>query len=81
MKPIAVTVIIFSILLSGLIVLTPSGAAAGGKLDTSTDNQRADGCCQGRRGNVNGVGIIDLVDLSSLVNYLTGGGYVLPSCP
>ncbi len=37
-------------------------------------------CCVGRRGNVNASGIIDLVDLSSLVNYLTGGGFVLP-CP
>jgi hypothetical protein len=37
-------------------------------------------CCVGRRGNVNATGIIDLVDLSSLVNYLTGGGFVLP-CP
>jgi hypothetical protein len=37
-------------------------------------------CCVGKRGNVNGLGIIDLVDLSSLINYLTGGGYVLP-CP
>jgi uncharacterized protein (TIGR02145 family) len=35
-------------------------------------------CCTGKRGNVNGTGIIDLADLSSLVNYLTGGGYVLP---
>jgi uncharacterized protein (TIGR02145 family) len=37
-------------------------------------------CCVGKRGNVNAAGIIDLVDLSSLVNYLTGGGYILP-CP
>jgi len=37
------------------------------------------GCCVGVRGNVNMVGIVDLADLSALVSYLTGGGYVL-SC-
>jgi len=37
-------------------------------------------CCVGTTGNVNGVGIVDLADLSALVSYLTGGGYVLP-CP
>ena len=37
-------------------------------------------CCVGTRGNVNGAGVVDLSDLSSLVSYLTGGGYVLP-CP
>jgi hypothetical protein len=36
------------------------------------------GCCQGTTGNVNGTGIVDLADLSALVSYLTGGGYVLP---
>ncbi len=35
-------------------------------------------CCQGTRGNVNVVGIVDLADLSALVSYLTGGGYTLP---
>lgn len=35
-------------------------------------------CCQGVRGNVNASGIVDLGDLSALVSYLTGGGYVLP---
>jgi bacillolysin len=35
-------------------------------------------CCVGKRGNVNMIGIVDLGDLSSLVSYLTGGGYVLP---
>lgn len=34
-------------------------------------------CCQGKRGNVNCSGIIDLGDLSALVSYLTGGGFVL----
>ncbi|PWB67961.1 hypothetical protein C3F09_12570 [candidate division GN15 bacterium] len=37
-------------------------------------------CCAGTTGNVNMFGIVDLSDLSSLVSYLTGGGYVL-SCP
>jgi len=37
-------------------------------------------CCVGVRGNVNYIGIVDLSDLSALVSYLTGGGYVLP-CP
>jgi len=37
-------------------------------------------CCLGITGNVNTVGIVDLADLSALVSYLTGGGYVLP-CP
>jgi hypothetical protein len=37
-------------------------------------------CCSGVTGNVNMTGIVDLSDLSALVSYLTGGGYVLP-CP
>jgi len=37
-------------------------------------------CCVGVTGNVNYTGIIDLSDLSALVSYLTGGGYVL-RCP
>ena len=36
-------------------------------------------CCVGKRGNVNLAGIVDLSDLSALVSYLTGGGFVL-SC-
>ncbi|PWB75887.1 hypothetical protein C3F09_01885 [candidate division GN15 bacterium] len=36
------------------------------------------GCCAGLRGNVNFTGIVDLGDLSALVSFLTGGGYVLP---
>ena len=51
---------------------TPSGAGPHGIT--------ASVCCIGTTGNVNGAGIIDLADLSSLVSYLTGGGYVLP-CP
>jgi uncharacterized protein (TIGR02145 family) len=80
MKPIAVSVIIVSILISGLIVSTPRDTVADGKLYSNTNTQRAEACCQGKRGNVNGTGIIDLADLSSLVNYLVGGGYLLP-CP
>ena len=35
-------------------------------------------CCVGRAGNINLVGIVDLSDLSALINFLTGGGYVPP---
>lgn len=35
-------------------------------------------CCVGTHGNINVQGIVDLSDLSALINYLTGGGYVLP---
>jgi hypothetical protein len=34
-------------------------------------------CCTGTTGNVNIQGIVDLSDLSALVSYLTGGGYVI----
>jgi hypothetical protein len=34
-------------------------------------------CCVGKRGNVTCTGIVDLSDLSALVSYLTGGGFVL----
>jgi len=37
-------------------------------------------CCDGTTRQCQYAGIVDLVDLSALVNYLTGGGYVLP-CP
>lgn len=37
-------------------------------------------CCINTTGNVNLSGVVDLSDLTALVNYLTGGGYVLP-CP
>ncbi len=36
-------------------------------------------CCIGVTGNVNGTGQVDLGDLSALVSYLTGGGFV-PGC-
>jgi len=35
-------------------------------------------CCSGTTGNVNGSGIVDLSDLSALVSYLTGSGFLLP---
>ncbi len=35
-------------------------------------------CCQGERGNVNTLGVVDLTDLSILVSFLTGGGAQLP---
>ncbi|PWB69663.1 hypothetical protein C3F09_10175 [candidate division GN15 bacterium] len=47
---------------------TPSGAGPHGLSQ----------CCLGTRGNVNNTGIVDLSDLSALISYLTGGGYVLP---
>jgi hypothetical protein len=37
-------------------------------------------CCQGKRGNVDGTGVIDSADLATMVSYLTGGGVTLP-CP
>ncbi len=80
MKPIGIIIISLSILLSSLVVLTPSGTAADSKLNSSNNTQAAVGCCQGKRGNVNGFGITDLNDLSALVSYLIGGGFVLP-CP
>ena len=36
-------------------------------------------CCTGNTGNVDGLGIVDLGDLSALVSYLTGSGFSLPS--
>jgi hypothetical protein len=38
-------------------------------------------CCAGATGNVNGSGGVDLADLSALVSYLTGGGYILACLP
>ncbi len=35
-------------------------------------------CCVGLRGNVNQLGGVDLADLSAMVSYLTGGGFVPP---
>ena len=50
------------------------------QLDNDGDGLGDACCCVGTRGNVNITGIVDLADLSALVSYLTGGGYVLP-CP
>ncbi|PWB70449.1 hypothetical protein C3F09_09040 [candidate division GN15 bacterium] len=50
------------------------------QLDTDHDGIGDACCCVGTRGNVNYVGIVDLSDLSALVSYLTGGGFMLP-CP
>ena len=47
--------------------------------DIDHDNIGDACCCVEVRGNVNTVGIVDLADLSALVSYLTGGGYV-PLC-
>ena len=51
-----------------------------GQEDSDNDGKGNACCCLGARGNVNYAGIVDLADLSALVSYLTGGGYVLP-CP
>ncbi|MFZ1683875.1 MAG: hypothetical protein WAU88_07045, partial [Candidatus Zixiibacteriota bacterium] len=40
----------------------------------------APSCCTGTTGNINCTGTIDLVDLSTLVKYLTEGGFSL-CCP
>jgi hypothetical protein len=48
--------------------------------DTNHDGVGDACCCVGVRANVNETGIVDLADLSALVSYLTGGGYV-PPCP
>jgi len=50
----------------------------GGMLIDSLRLARSSGCCVGTTGDVNGIGVVDLTDLSALVNYLTGGGFVLP---
>ncbi len=38
------------------------------------DDVEVTGCCQGKVGNIDRYGIVDLVDLSLLVSYLTGHG-------
>lgn len=50
------------------------------QLDNNSDGIGDACCCVAERGNVNDVGIVDLSDLSALVSYLTGGGFILP-CP
>jgi len=51
-----------------------------GQEDSDHDNigDACESCCTGVTGNVNMAGIVDLADLSTLVSYLTGGGYVPP---
>ena len=63
---------------------TASGLTSGGgyKLSQGFWQDFGSGsCCIGTTGNVNMTGIVDLGDLSALVSYLTGGGYVLPCTP
>ena len=55
-------------------------AANAGQEDVNQNGIGNACCCIDYSGNVNDAGIVDLVDLSSLVSYLTAGGYVLP-CP
>jgi uncharacterized protein (TIGR02145 family) len=80
MRPIVGSVLLVLILLSTPIMLSDSGAAVKRDSVTSPGFHSMSSCCQGKRGNVNGLGTIDLGDLSALVSYLTGGGFVL-SCP
>lgn len=49
----------------------------GGNSDT---NPKLDcsNCCVGTTGDVNKIDIVDLSDLTALVSFLTGGGYILP---
>lgn len=52
----------------------------GGTLIDSLTVRARSGCCQGKTGNVDQSGIVDLADLSMLVAYLTAGTQILP-CP
>ncbi|PWB69743.1 alkaline phosphatase [candidate division GN15 bacterium] len=54
--------------------------SGGGTLVDSVTVRARPGCCQGKVGNVNLTGIVDLADLSALISYLTGAGWPLP-CP
>jgi uncharacterized protein (TIGR02145 family) len=80
MRPIVGSVLLVLILLSTPIMLSDSGAAVKRDSVPSPGFHSMSSCCQGKRGNVNGLGTIDLGDLSALVSYLTGGGFVV-SCP
>ncbi len=57
-----------------------SGVSTSFKVSQGFWHNIASYCCFGKRGNVNCAGVIDLGDLSALVSYLTGGGFVL-CCP
>jgi hypothetical protein len=69
-----------SYVLTGTVGQTAAGpgASASYKVNQGFWQNFASSCCVGVTGNVNTVGSVDLADLSALVNYLTGGGYVLP---
>ncbi len=59
----------------------PCGAApdrSGNRIATAESGCPCNDCCEGTTGNVNDIGIVDLSDLSALVSYMTGGGYILP---
>ncbi len=58
----------------------PYDGNANGEEDAFVTKLATVSCCTGVTGNVNLIGIVDLSDLSALVSYLTGGGFVLP-CP
>jgi hypothetical protein len=70
-KLIAVSFVL-SIFIVALPALTPRDILADGAPHSGTVANSSDGCCQGKRGNVNTIGIIDLSDLTALVQYLTG---------
>jgi hypothetical protein len=55
-----------------------SNGAGAGSYSSTWGFTTSVNCCVGLRGNVNGLGAVDLLDLSSLVSYLTGAGYVPP---
>jgi len=52
--------------------------AGGGTIVDSLRLTRVSGCCAGTTGDVNGIGIVDLADLSALVSYLTRGDFLFP---
>lgn len=51
-------------------------ALGNASLSVTFDVTYSPSCCVGKRGNINCFGVIDLADLSALVSYLTGGGFV-----
>jgi uncharacterized protein (TIGR02145 family) len=79
MKPGLITTFTVVLLVAGALAFIPVDSLSGALRSTGATTAQAESCCQGRRGNVDGIGIIDLADLSSLANYLQGGGF-FPSC-
>lgn len=63
-----------------LLAIDDAGNFSGSGCDFVWSFNLIEGCCVGVTGNVNGLGMVDLSDLSALVNYLTGGGFA-PPCP